>query len=139
MPSPSFDMSEQLLDLVFAALDHGIESARSGSPFTPFVMTVIGEKKTLYRFVADDFETAVNKAREYIGTLPQDVIVYAMALDGFVTLENIKQDAVIVEAEERDKGFGVLFAQRYRPLQDTQSFEVIGNPVCLGQIQQRLK
>ena len=40
------EYSQELIELAFAALDHGIDSVREGGPLIPFVMTESGEGRT---------------------------------------------------------------------------------------------
>lgn len=125
------EISEKLIELVFTALDHGIELVRAaGSPMTPFAIIVEGENRTLHRFAAQD---GVSKAKEFIATLPPETTLYAIAADAFVTIGDRKHDAVVVEAGERGQGSGHLFAQRYRPANEHGPFAPFGNPVYMGQ------
>ena len=48
--------SDELMDLVFAALDHGIDSVRGGAPLTPFVIKEDAAGRSLARFVAATLE-----------------------------------------------------------------------------------
>jgi len=133
MSSLQSDISETLVELVFAALDHGIGSVRAaGGPMTPFVMSVIGEERSLHRFVGE----GVTGAKAFVATLPAEVSLYALAADAYVTLGDRQYDAIVVEAAERSQDFGHLFAQRYIPASETRPFQPIGNPVYMGKTTQ---
>jgi hypothetical protein len=55
----------KLMDIIFLALDHGIESVRSsGGPLTPFVITQ-GSERNLTRCASEKLEEALANAREY--------------------------------------------------------------------------
>ena len=56
------EYSQELIDLAFAALDHGIDSVREGGSLIPFVMTESDEGRTLDRFASDLLEDAVAQA-----------------------------------------------------------------------------
>jgi predicted nucleotidyltransferase len=60
------EYSQELIDLAFAALDHGIDSVREGGPLIPFVMTERDEGRTLDRFASDLLEDAVAQAVAHV-------------------------------------------------------------------------
>jgi len=52
--SDDIEMNEKFADLVFLALDHGVESVReSGGPLVPFVMFVHNDELMLQRFATE--------------------------------------------------------------------------------------
>lgn len=137
--SDDIEMSEKFADLVFMALDHGVESVRdSGGPLIPFVV-IEGEDgaRGIQRFVTERLEEGPERAREAITALPASVAAYALAYDGYITIENTKFDAILVEASERDRPAGVLMAQRY--IIKKENFEIIGNPVLLEECETLLQ
>jgi hypothetical protein len=137
---PAIDASQALIDLIFMGLDHGIDSVRGGEPLTPFVVTVGGDgKRTLTRFATDRLEHSAARAQEFVAALGADISMYAIALDGYFTVDGEKFDAILVEGGERGKPFALQFAQRYRLETDEGPLEKIGNPAYLGQIEQRLR
>lgn len=121
-------------DLIFAALDHGVDSIADGAgPLIPFVMivTVEGEKR-LQRFVTDQLEEGVEAARNYVEEEKSDTAIYAIAWDGYLTLDEQKCDAILVEAGERDRERGVLLAQRYEQKgMFKKKTHLIGNPALV--------
>ena len=48
------EYSQELIDVAFAALDHGIDSVREGGPLIPFVMSETGSERTLTRYRGRD-------------------------------------------------------------------------------------
>ena len=131
--------SEKLMGLIFVALDHGVDSVRGGGPLVPFLMTE-GREKKLHRFVTERLEEGLAKAQEAASSLDATTSSYAIAYDGYVTLEGAKYDAVLVEAGERGAATGFLFAQRYKPTKGLFSrFRTVGNAALLGEAEQRLK
>jgi hypothetical protein len=130
--SDDIEMSEKFADLVFLALDHGVESVRdSGGPFIPFVIFEQNGELGIQRFVTERLEEGPERAREAIAASPANVTAYALAYDGYLTIEGAKFDAILVEASERDRPAGVRMAQRYTIKKE--NFQTIGNPALLGE------
>jgi hypothetical protein len=130
--SDDIEMSEKFADLVFLALDHGIDSVRAdGGPLIPFVVFVQDGEAFMQRFATERLEEGPELARQAIAASPANVIAYALAYDGYITIEDTKFDAILVEASERDRPAGVRMAQRY--IMKEQNFETVGNPALLGE------
>ncbi len=127
-----FDPSLTLGDLLFAALDHGVNSVREGGPLVPFVMAEAEGKLSLKRFVAEPYEKAVAEAKASVPNLPEQTNLYAIVYDGFVTVSGKKYDAIIVHGAERGKGEAYLLAQRYIPARSGEVLELVGNPAFIG-------
>ena len=124
--------SDQLLDLVFAALDHGIESVQEGGPLIPFALTEGSDGRNLTRFVAETLEEGQQQARSHLrgqGATARAAIAY----DGYLTVDGERSDAVLVEGHERGQAASVTFAQRYRPGGRLRKFTTIGNAAFLGE------
>lgn len=135
----SFQPSPELLELVFFALDHGIESVRGGGSLVPFLLTTGSGRPTLARFVADSLERSREMVAEAASKLPPDVNLYAFAIDGYLRGESSDQlDAVVVEAGQRDGPVAFLFVQAYRPQDTTHDFQVLGKPTLIGEAANRL-
>jgi len=76
------ESNPKLMDVIFLALDHGIESVKSsGGPLIPFVVTE-GLEWKLDVFVLEQLEEAVAKAREFVDKANPEIIFYAIAHDG---------------------------------------------------------
>lgn len=135
----TIDASQALIDLIFMGLDHGIASVRSGGPLVPFVVVTGGDgKRTLTRFATDRLEHSASRAGEFVAALGGDVTMYAMVVDGYMSADGRKFDAILVEGGERGKPFALQFAQRYELETIEGPLEKIGNPAYLGQVTQRL-
>jgi len=133
------EMSKQFSDLVFFALDHGIRSVEDGAgPLIPFVVFEGGSERKLQRFVAQQLEQSLAQARAAVEKFSLDVQAYAIAHDGFVTVNGERFDAILVEASERGRR-GVVLGQRYRPKTAAQSFQRIGNAAFLGDCETPLR
>jgi hypothetical protein len=127
-----FDASPKLGDLIFLALDHGVDSIRQGGPLVPFIMTDTDGKRSFNRFVAEPYEKAVAEAKAAATKLPPQSHLYALAYDGFITVGGKKYDAIIVHGAERGQGNAYLLAQRYVPASNGKPLESIGNPAFIG-------
>ena len=128
------EYSQELIDLAFAALDHGIDSVReSGGPLIPFVMKEGGADRRVDRFASELLEDAVAQAVAHVqagrnqpGT--RHVLVY----DGYLRLpDGERSDAIYAEGVEADSAVVMGLAQRYRPKRALRRFEAVGNPMLL--------
>ena len=117
--------SDELMDLVFFALDHGIESVAEGGPLIPFAVMETADGRELARFAAETLEEGNAQARQHVRG--GDALRVALAHDGFLTVAGERTDAIFVEAEERGQSRSVVFAQRYRPGGRFKKFATIGN------------
>jgi hypothetical protein len=124
--------SEELLDLIFAALEVGVETVRAtNSGMHPFLMTPGDGKPAYTRFVDESIQRCIEMAQKAASELPAGVPAYAIAIDGYLPTEEEKFDAIIVEAAERGQSVGFVFAQRYRPAREGKAFEVVGRPAII--------
>jgi hypothetical protein len=132
----------KLNDLMFQALDHAVASiGDSGGPLTPFSMCdeVCG-KKTLTRYAAERLEESVAQGKQRIEEAKADLLRYAFAWDGFVTIEGKKWDAILVEAGDKVAETGILLCQRYQKKGFfRKGVEPVGNPALIGKPPSRIK
>jgi len=125
----------KLNDVMFQALDHAAACVRdTGETLIPFsiVETADGER-TMRRYMAERIEEGVAQGRKTLIETKADIMRYAFAWDGFVTIEGKKWDAVIVEAGDKIAPTGILICQRY----EKKGFlkkktELCGNPAVIG-------
>jgi hypothetical protein len=127
------EYSQELIDLAFSALDHGIDSVREGGPLIPFVMTESAEGRTLDRFDSDLLEDAVAQAITHVqASRSQPGTRHVLAYDGYLTLPTGERfDAIYAEGVEAETDVVMALAQRYRPKRSLRRFETIGNPALL--------
>ena len=132
--------SDIIFNLSDTALEHGIGSVKtSGGPLIPFVITLVDGEKSLTRYVTNNIADGVKTAIDSINTLPKTTQAYAVAYDTILHLGENKVDAIVVEVGERGGQFDHKFAQRYKPKKLFSKFELLGNPMYLGQYPARLK
>lgn len=105
----------RLNDIMFLALDHGMESiADNSGPLIPMVFTENQKgERTLQRFVTEQLEEGVEKAKQFVEQNKSSLDRYAVAWDGLVTVQGRKWDAILVEAGDRFQDAGYLMCQRY--------------------------
>ena len=96
-------------------------------------------KRELLRFATERLEEGLQRAREAVAALPQSATAYALAYDGYITLQGAKFDAILVEASERGRPAGVRMAQRYTRKKFLRSFRTVGNPALLGECETLLR
>ena len=113
------------MELVFLALDHGIDSVTEGGPLIPFALTETSDGRELTRFAPGTLEAGHALAREHVRAAGLDRA--AIAYDGYLTVEGDRNDAIFVESQERGQSDSVVFAQRYRPGGRFKKFTTIGN------------
>jgi hypothetical protein len=131
-PAGEGQPSERLMKLVFLALDHGLESVQaSGQALTPFLVHEEAGKLKVQRFVTGTLEGSVAQARAAARALAGRATMLAVVYDGFVTLDGVRSDAILAEAQEQRLRQALLFAQRYRR-GGAGDVERVGNVACLG-------
>lgn len=131
-----------LAELAVFALNLAFRGIEDGeSMLVPFVMTdTEGDGRTLHRFVADSMEQSRQRARDWVGEAGPSVFRYAFAWDGYVTLDDVKWDAVFVEAGDRLLPHGMLLCQRYRPENGNGGpRQVVGEPMLVDKPGSRLR
>lgn len=134
--------AHDLAELAVFALNHAFRSIEDGEGMlVPFVMTdTEDEGRTLHRFIADSMEQSRERARDWVGEAGPSVSRYAFAWDGYVTVDDIKWDAVFVEAGDRVLPHGMLLCQRYRPENGNgRPRQVVGEPMLVDKPESRLQ
>lgn len=128
------EYSQELIDLAFAALDHGIGSVRESSgPLIPFVMTESGGDRRVDRFASELLEEALAQAIAHVQAVRSEPGTrHVLAYDGYVKLPTgERSDAIYAEGVEADSAVVIGLAQRYRPKRPLRRFEAVGNPMLL--------
>lgn len=124
----------KLNDLMFQVLDHALASIKeSGGPLIPFsiIEDASGEKK-LTRYAAERLEDGEAQAKKRIEEMKEGIVRYALAWDGFVTIQGKKWDALIIEAGDKVSPTGILLCQRYQKKGlFRKGVEPVGNPGLL--------
>ena len=126
--------SDELMDLIFTGLDHGIDSVRDGGPLVPFVLVEHEGQRALRRIVVGDpfeLEASVEQAAVSAGEAaaqPGDRVV--LVYDAYLRMKDERFDAIYAEGAENGSPAAVI-AQRYKPKGRFRGLETIGNPQAL--------
>jgi hypothetical protein len=139
----------QMSAIALKALQHGLESIEDiQGPLVPFTLVLDtnpdlkNRTMTLTRYAEELLEDSLHTAQNSI--LPsKEKSMYAIAWDGFVTLEGQKWDAILVEAGNADEPEGVLMAQRYEAkmvglFSKRRRNVAVGDPIHVGSAPSRL-
>jgi hypothetical protein len=116
--------------LAMMALDYGMASRRDSDTLVPFVLMESDGQCYTQRFDAEPYETAVAEAKAFLAKVTDSTSAYALAYDGFVTIEGSKFDAILVIAGERGDSTAFVFTQRYDAA--TDPITPIGSPAFIG-------
>ncbi len=117
------EQNVKLNDLMFKALDHGVDSVSGGGDLVPFVMT----ENNLQRFVASTLEESKEQAEKFLISL-RDEPVAALAYGGYLTTEGKKFSTVFVKVFDLNEDKGILLVQRYEPKAFLRKLQLVGNP-----------
>jgi hypothetical protein len=138
--------ARQFNGLLFASLDHGIDSVREDEPLIPFVMSAArGGEPSIERFVVGDpdhlliedcLEAATARANELVG----EGVLTVLSFDGFLTHgADGRLDAIYVEGMEPGMPKSIVLVQRYVPKKRLRPFKTVGNPALLEDASRRLR
>lgn len=130
----------KLVDLMFVGLDHGIESVKASGPgpLIPFVMVETNGKRNLKRYVSERLEDGLDEGMRELEN-DNDSEFAVLVYDGYLTIDGVKFDAVIVKGFDRKDKTGYQIGQRYERKSFLKPFKVIGNAAYLGTVEQLLK
>ena len=130
------DIRPEFQELALKALDLALDCFSAGE-HNPFILFVdesgqgqLVEVKDTEGNVNDKLvEMARQMVAETIGTKAQR---YAIAYDGYITIDGERTDAAFVEAGERGDPEAFLIAQRYRVKKRSKKPEKRGKPLITG-------
>jgi len=120
----STQSSKELNDFMFWTLDLVMDHFIKDSVRPPTLFT---EDKKTYRMVTNDGQKAIDEAKSMIPKLGEEVKMYCIVYEGYVTMDGVKYDVVYFEGAERGKGDGMTLAQRFKPKKFLSKFQLIGN------------
>jgi hypothetical protein len=127
------EASDRMMEQVVFALKHSMDLKRDGvDPMAPFAVVIKGSEKALKSFWGDTPDYADMMFEKTIAEEDSDIVVYAS--DSYITLTDIKYDAVLFKAYDKNDPEVYLIGQKFKPQTETQDFEEIGNPTHLGNI-----
>ncbi|WP_039053785.1 hypothetical protein [Sphingobacterium sp. T2] len=108
----------EFMDFMFNGLDHGVNSiSDGGGPLVPFLMTKIGDKKELKRFVTERYEEGIAVAEQTVKDMTPKPDFALIAFDGFITWEEKKYDAIFLKHLTGHKTKDLNFVKDMSPKQ----------------------
>lgn len=127
------EAKEGLIELMFKGLDHGVSSIQDdeGLLIAFAVFEENGELK-IVRFATERIEDGQIEAQKYLTKMVNKPNFAIIAYDGFVTIEDIEYEAIIVEGFDKNDTTGYVLAQRFKRKTSESKFESIGNAAYLG-------
>jgi hypothetical protein len=137
------------------AVDHAMRSiADGGGPLIPFTMTLDASNPDpryheirLVRYVGEYLEDCLAQARASIDPSLDGmahVAMYALAWDGYATIDGRRLDAILVESGAADTAEASVVAQPYQtreaglPLRRSRRAAAVGKPVLAATLTSRL-
>lgn len=117
--------------LAMAALDYSMAGRCDSHTLVPFVLMESDGQRYIQRFAAETDEQAVGEAKAFLAKVSDSTSAYALAYDGFVTVDGTEFDAILVIAGERSGANAFIFTQRYDAA--TSPITLIGSPAFIGQ------
>lgn len=127
--------TEPLLDLMFQALDHAVESVtNTNGPLIPFaIMESAAGERTLARFTTGrNPDEARQYARAHVAK-EADCVRYAVAADGTITENGQRMAVVMVEAGEEGAEHAFIFVQRFESTPSCRFAQTVRNPGIIDQ------
>jgi hypothetical protein len=130
----TFDnLGDEASEVVFEAIDLGLEYASGSDAFIPFLLVISGDgERNMWKLVDDGtgptVEGGVALGRHLLREIDRTTRCVALAWDGYLTYGEDRTEAVFVEGYELGRPAGVLLVQRYERRWDG-SLERIGNPL----------
>lgn len=126
------DVPQALADLLFAGLDHGVDTARGGGPLTPFVVTQVSGQRALNRMAAGTMTAARAEGVKHIrGTALSGDDCAVLVYEGYLETENDGRSEAIFAKAVDSTGRVVTVAQRYRPKGFLRAWQPVGSPALL--------
>jgi len=114
-----------LMRLAGFALGHAVWCVSDHETLIPFLLSESAGKRQLLRVTAELLEDAVQQAAAQLETNPEDADRAVLVYDGYVTMDDLRSDALIVKALEYGViGSPVRVYLRYRPGRAGEGFAI---------------
>ena len=126
--------NEALMDVAFAALDHGVDSIEHGGPLIPFVMWRPGRAGRCSGSwpITSGTRSSTAFACSLRCTADAHIAAIVRTRPSW-SIPGTRADAVIVEFYERGGAHSGLLGQRFVPGEPERALERVGNPAFLGE------
>lgn len=127
-----------ILKVAKQAIEVAMKCVTSGETLLPFILTE-GEPGAIHSLVGESFSEVLTMAQKQVERFGTETKAFAFSYDGFITVQGVKNDCIYIEAAEVGDGRIFMFGQKYRPKNNLEPIERIGNWVCLKQGLPKLK
>ncbi len=128
---PELDENPKLFKLMEAALIQACnEVAVIGKQYA-FAVIETPSGQFIQGFKNERFELGYDEARQALLAAPPEAERYALTWAGYVAVDGVRYETVMVAGGERGKANGVTMGQRYKVLPGIK-FQPVGNPQILG-------
>ncbi len=117
----------------FGALEHAMQclsGVATEGPLLPFAMIVDGGERSVRHFNAPGYEQTLDGALAFASS--GDYEFWAVAWDGYVTVQSHRTEAVFVRAGGAELDESLLFAWPYERVLPKGEVRALGNPIFLG-------
>ncbi len=127
------DENPGLLDLMEYVLALAVkEVARTGSQMPLAVFETQHKDKFIQGFTNARLELAYEEARSALLAAPPQAERYGLAWAGYLTVEGVRYEAILVGGGERGEANGAAIGMRYKQRLPDIRYEPIGNAKILG-------
>ena len=129
---PELDQNPKLLELMLVALNEACsEIVRTGEQ-SPYAVIETPSGRFVQGFKQERLEVGYEEARQALLSAPPDAERYALSWAGYVTLQGVRYETVLVGGGERGEPRGATIGQRYKQQLPDVRFQPIGNLAILG-------
>ncbi len=129
---PELDDNPKLLKLMLAALQEFSAQVAGRGEEAPFAVIELPSGQYIQGFKRERLEFGFEEARQALLAVPSEAERYALAWAGYLTIQGVRYEAILVEGGERGKPRGAQMGLRYRRRPPEVKFEAVGNPTILG-------
>lgn len=126
------NISDRLMEVVFSAVEEGLEALKAGQDLVPFVLLLSKGGIILKRFADEDISVALERAQTAIREADEDILAYTLVFDSQIEIDGQDADALMIESGERGKLKGWRFIQRYQAKSEASPSQPIGDLAYLG-------
>ena len=129
---PELDENPRLFKLMLSALEKFWAQVVARGEESPLAMIEAPSGQFVQGFRRDRLELGHEEARRALLAAPSDAERYALAWAGYLTIQGVRYETVLVGGGERGKERGAIIGQRYKQNLPETKFQPIGNLAILG-------
>ena len=129
---PIIDNNPKLMDLMYDASQDAVNEVRRTGSLSPYaILETMAMHRMIQSFKTARLEIGHEEAQKAILAAPPEATRYAFAWLGYVTLDGVRYEAILVGGGERGEQQGAIMALRYKQHLPEVRYEPIGNPMIL--------